>query len=82
MTPENVQSIFTPFIDQVQSILTTTYPYVLLGLAGLIGLGIALRMFYKHVGGNDTKSFRKTVYIDGVSEWRGKSGKSYIYRDF
>lgn len=45
-----VATIFGDFTDSVSTILTANLGVVLLAAAGLIGLGIAVRYFKKHVG--------------------------------
>jgi len=50
MTPATIGTIFTGLTTAVSDILTTNLPLVVAILAGLIGLGILIRYFKRHVG--------------------------------
>ncbi len=45
-----VTSVVASTTDTVTSVLTTNIPVVMIVFAGLVGLGIAIRLFKKFVG--------------------------------
>lgn len=67
-----------PMLDVLIPIITGNYGKVLILLSGLIGIGFSINLLKRLIGNHDvpTKGFKKTVYIDGLSQTR--NGRIYV----
>jgi len=76
---ENFDPI-TPMFANLVPIITQNYGKVLIVLGALIGISFVIYLVKAHVGGTGVsqKGFRKTVYIDGVSQQKN----GYISVDY
>jgi len=79
----NTATIFQGFINPLGTLISGNLSLILGIVAGLTALCVLIAYTIRWIGAPPamSKSFKKTVYIDGVSEFKGRNG-SYIYKDF